>query len=278
MMRKCLFVLALALLCASPAMPAGMGGQSTSFQWGQLGLPSCGQGMVLYNNNGAIGCEESPTAVSVGLVRKIAGSQAINQIFGTGVTTVASNAYASPSLIGVQTPPYLQAGQAYFINFPAANTGPSTENINSLGAKPIKVLDSLGAILTLVGGEIIAGPGILYYDGTEFIYTTFASPSNIPVVGSTAVTQGNFANRDTFYLTGGGETLTLPCSTALSANDQILVFSANGTATIDVAAGPCTDNIIKNGNTSTSAQTVAQGAAAAVVLTDGAGNFYVSGS
>ena len=234
--------------------------------------------MVLYNNNGAIGCESAPETLSIGVVKKIAGTQAINQVFGTGITTVTSNAFVSPALVGSQAPAFLQAGQAYFINFPSANTGPATETVNTLGPKPIKILDSLGAILTMVGGEIVAGPGILYYDGTEFIYTTFASPSSIPVTGSVAVTQGNFSNRDTFYLTAGGQTLTLPCSTALSSNDQIVVFSTNGTATIDVAAGPCTDNIIKNGNTSTSAQTVAQGAPAAIVLTDGNGNIYVSGS
>ena len=277
-MRKAILAIITALLSASPVMSAGIGGQGSSFQWGQLGLPSCGQGMVLYNNNGAIGCEDAPATLSLGIVRKLAGSNNSTQIYGTGVTTHTVNAYQSSPLLGAAVPSFLQAGQVYFVNFPAPNTGPATENIAGTGIKSIMILDSLGTLLTMVGGEIVAGPGILYFDGTEFIYTTFAGPSNIPVSGATAVTQGNFANRDTFYLTAGGETLTLPCSTALSANDQIVVFSTNGTATIDVAASPCTDNILKNGTTSAVDQTIAQGAAAAIILTDGAGNFFVSGS
>lgn len=248
------------------------------FPLGQFGLPSCSNGMVLYNNHGQIGCEEAPQTLAIGVVQKIAGQQNVNQIFGMGVTTNTSNAYASIAAPAAQYPTFLEAGQVYFINFPSTNTGPSTYAPKGLSPKTIKALDSLGAILTLVGGEIVPGPGTLYYDGTEYIYTTFAGSSNIPVTGSVAVTQGNFSNRDTFYLTAGGQTLTLPCSKSLSANDQIVVFSVSGTATIDVAAGPCTDNIIKNGNTSATAQTVAQGAAAAIVLTDGNGNIYVSGS
>lgn len=277
-MRKAILAIITALLSASPVMSAGIGGQGSSFQWGQLGLPSCGQGMVLYNNNGAIGCEEAPQTLSLGVVKKISGAFNSSQIFGTGTTTGSGGAYVSTALTGALTPQYLQAGQAYFVDFPSPNTGPASINIDTLGVKSIKILDSLGAILTMIGGEIVAGPGILYYDGSEYIYTTFAGPSNIPVTGATAVTQGNFANRDTFYLTGGAQTLTLPCSTAISANDQIAVFSTNGTATIDVAASPCADNILKNGTTSAVDQTIAQGAAAAIILTDGAGNFYVSGS
>jgi hypothetical protein len=51
-----------------------------------------------------------------------------------------------------------------------------------------------------------------------------------------------------------------------------------GTLTLSYTSG-CTptDSITKNGNTSTT-ETIAQGAAAATVVTDGAGHYYVSGS
>src|SRR5208337_3919091 len=103
--------------------------------------------------------------------------------------------------------------QVYFINFSQVNPGAASLKFGGIGTKPIKIQNSAGAILTLVGGEISVGPGICFYDGTEFIYTSFSSPSNIPVTGATAVAAESFSYRDTFYLAGGSESLTLPCST-----------------------------------------------------------------
>ena len=262
-----------------PAQPAGMGGQGTSFQWGQLGLPSCKPGYILYNNNGQIGCKESGggSGGSSALTKKSIAALNASTIYSAGTVTAVSNAYTAAA--GAQPlPKTLASGQVYFLEFPSANTGPVTLVIGSFASQAVKIVGSDGADLTLVGGEIVAGPAILYYDGTQYLYATWAGARNIPVSGATAVTQANFANRDTFYLAAGNETLTFPCSTALSPNDQIFVFSTSGTATLHVAASPCADNIIKNGNTATTSQTVAQGAAAAIVLTDGAGNIYVSGS
>ena len=275
-----LWAAALILLSATPSgAPGGLGGPGLN-PWGQFGLPSCSNGQLLYNNRGQIGCEAAPQTSSVAQIKRQIANSFAYQVYSQSALSAGRTTYNSGTYTvtpGNPAPAFLQASQVYFVNFPSTNPGPANLKIIG-GTKPIKIQTDQGTLLTLVGGEISAGPGILFYDGTEFIYTSFASPSNIPVTGSTAVSAESFSYRDTFYLTGGGETITLPCSTALSANDQIVVFSTNGTATIDVAASPCADNIIKNGNTSTSSQSVAQGAAAATVLTDGAGNFYVSGS
>ena len=277
--RKLLFVAALVLLGASPAVLGGVGGPGVTFPWGQFGLPSCISGYVLYNNNGQVGCEEAPSSgVGIGVINNlIAKGQVAPQVFSTkGTATYATGTYTAS--FGSPAPTALAANTAFFVVFPSTNLGAADLIIGTLGTKPIKIINSAGTALTLVGGEIVPGPALLFYVGTEYMYFSPAVSSSIQVAAATAPSTSNFAYRDTFYLLSGGETITLPCSTALSPNDQIFVYSTSGTATIAVAASPCADNIIKNGNTSTTSQTVAQGAAAATVATDGAGNFYVSGS
>ena len=278
MIRKTFFIIALMLLGATHAVPGGIGGPGIGFPWGQFGLPSCINGYLLYNNNGQVGCTDAGSAgAGFGAISKLINKGTPPVYSTTGVATFAAGTYTAG--FGKPAPSQLQANTIFFVIFPiGTNTGAANFAIGKLAAKPIKILNSSGAALTLVGGEIVAGPAILFYDGSEYIYFSPAVSSNIQVTGATAPTASNFVYRDTFYLPGGGETITLPCSTTLSPNDQIFVYSTSGTATIHVAASPCTDNIIKNGNSSTSAQTVAQGAAAATIATDGAGNFYVSGS
>lgn len=277
--RKLLFVAALVLLGASPAVLGGVGGPGVTFPWGQFGLPSCISGYVLYNNNGQVGCEEAPSSgVGIGVIKNlITKGQSVPQVFSTkGTATYATGTYTVA--FGSPAPSVLNANNVFFVVFPSTNTGAVNLVIGSLSAKPVKVVNSAGLALTLVGGEIVPGPGMLFYDGTEYIYFTPAVSSSIQVAAATAPTASNFAYRDTFYLLSGSQTITLLCSTALSPNDQIFVYSTSGTATIAAAAAPCADNIIKNGNSSLVSQTIAQGAAAATVATDGAGNFYVSGS
>ena len=100
---------------------------------------------------------------------------------------------------------------------------------------------------------------------------------SIAVAGSVSVTATNFAANDLFYLASGSQALQLPCSSGVSPQGAIHLFSANGTATINYTSG-CTptDSIYKNGSGGTST-TIAQGAYEAVIVTDGNGHYYVSG-
>lgn len=214
--------------------------------------------------------------VSQAIVAKKIGALNSNTIYSAGTVTYSAGVYTAAA--GAQpAPAALKAGLTVIVNFPSANPGAaSLVAAPGLGAKPIMVLDSAGAALTLAGGEIVPGPQTVYYDGSEFIYAAPVSRS-VAVAASAALTQANFAARDTLYLAAGAKTLTLPCSATLSPNGQALLFSVSGAITLAVTGG-CSpsDTITKNGSTATT-QTIAQGAAAAVVATDANGHFYVSG-
>ncbi|MGZ3757226.1 MAG: beta strand repeat-containing protein [Mucilaginibacter sp.] len=87
-------------------------------------------------------------------------------------SAAGTNTYTT-SITGIMA---YATNQQFFILFSNANTGASTININSLGAKSIVK----NASSTLVGGEIIAGEILcLQYDGTNF-----------QIVGSTAASGG----------------------------------------------------------------------------------------
>jgi hypothetical protein len=195
--------------------------------------------------------------------------------YSAGACAYSAGAYSCAA--GAQPlPATLVAGQVYFVNFNAANLGAATLKVGSLSAKPLKVYASSGAVLTLAGGEIVSGWGTAYYDGTEFIYAGAAGASAVKTSTATTLSQANFANGDLFYLTAA-ETFTLPCSAAISPNGRVLVMAVSGAATINVGGSCSGDTITKNGS-SGSSTTVAEGAALAVIVTDGAGHFYVSGS
>jgi hypothetical protein len=94
----------------------------------------------------------------------------VNNTFAYGGTTAgAANTYTvslSPALTAYA------AGQEIEVIFNATNTGASTLNVNSLGAKAITYLDTTA----LVGNELYAGiPYKLFYDGTRFRIISFAN-------------------------------------------------------------------------------------------------------
>lgn len=112
----------------------------------------------------------------------------------------AANAY-------VMTLPYApsayKAGQAFRVKILNSNSGASTLNINSLGAKNIYKFTS-GTLGALVSGDLIAG-GIyeLVYDGTQFQLQTYAS------AGITTVKQGNISTSMGSVSTTGATPTTL---------------------------------------------------------------------
>lgn len=211
----------------------------------------------------------------VGQIKRNVAALNSNTIYAAGLTTYSAGTYTAPA--GAQPlPSALAAGQVFFVRFDQANTGSANLQISTLAAKPLKVVNSVGTALTLIGGEIVPGPATVYYDGTQFIYSAPAAQA-IATTTATALTQANFSNHDTFYLTAGAQTLTLPCDSTLSPNGQVFVFSVSGAITINTGGSCASDTITKNGVSGTST-TVAQGAAAATITTDGVTHFYVSGS
>lgn len=89
------------------------------------------------------------------------------------------------------------AGQSFWIVPFGANTGATTLNVDSLGAKTVKT--AAGAALS--GGELLTTTRyLLYYDGTDFRIIGSASTS------STAVTKSIFAHTQSNGVDGGSAT------------------------------------------------------------------------
>jgi hypothetical protein len=84
-------------------------------------------------------------------------------------TTGSANTYA---LTGSITSYTLGHGIRFIVN--VANTGASTINVNSLGAKNIKVYDSASTKQDLVSGQLLAGAIYeAFYDGTDYVLANF---------------------------------------------------------------------------------------------------------
>lgn len=101
----------------------------------------------------------------------VTGSLTVNQISGvyqavhTG--SGAANTYTITAL-----PIYTAytSGLGFWVNFTNDNTGPSTLNVNGLGAKAIQAV--IGASQqALIGSELSPGPKFVVYDGTQFVCT-----------------------------------------------------------------------------------------------------------
>jgi len=90
-------------------------------------------------------------------------SQVQNSSLVHVTTTGSANAYVATF---APVPAALAAGQTFFLISNFANTATATLNVNSLGAKTIKLADGSA----LVGDEIASGQAfIVMYDGTDFI-------------------------------------------------------------------------------------------------------------
>lgn len=115
-----------------------------------------------------------------------------NQAFvygaGTGTNSITMSIAPAPSA-------YV-AGMRVVVKAQNTNTGSTTINVNSLGAKTIKKATS-GGIVALSGGELVQG-GVysLTYDGTDFLLEagTSAGGSGFEVV--TSLTASNSATLD----------------------------------------------------------------------------------
>jgi|ERR1700691_437273 len=259
-------------LAAAYNPPCGTNGQLQINNHGKCAAVTPTGDLVNYNpSQGTFSIDSD--APSVGVIRNSINAQVSNAVYATGTTTYTSGQYTAPGGVN-PLPSILQAGQIYNITFNQTNPSAANLQIGSLSPKSLKILDGYGDVLSLVGGEIVPGPAVVLYDGSEFIYSAPFSVSK-KVTGAMNVTQQDFASQTQFYLSAGSETITLPCSNTLSPNGLIKVFSVSGTATLAVGSG-CSDTVYKNGSSGTTA-TVAQGAGDATITTDGAGNFYVSG-
>jgi hypothetical protein len=241
--------------------------------------PSDGTGDTLRNAFGKVNSNfrelYADQGIGYGRLNATLTRLATNTVYAAGPVTYSSGTYTAAA--GAQPlPSQLAAGQVYFVRFNQANPGAANLTVGTLPTKAIKVLDSAGTALTLAGGEIVPGPATVYYDGSQFIYQN-PGPRVVAVTGPLTLTQASFTAHDSFYIAGGDQTLTLPCAATLSPNGGVSVFSTSGTLTISRGGSCSSDALVKNGASGTST-TIAQGAALALIVTDGAGSFYVSGS
>lgn len=237
---------------------------------GQYGAVVAGDGIIV--SNGTISSESS---LSLGIVNTKIKSFATSTVYAAGTTTYATGTYTAP--IGPQPAPIaLAAGQVYFANFNQTNTGATNLIMAGLPVKALKIVNGAGTVLAMTGGEIIPGPATVYYDGVEFIYSIPFTAVAVPVTTATTASVSDFINQKTYYLTSGSETITLPCANTVSQNGAIKVYSVVGTITISKGS-TCSDTLNKNNTTGTST-TISQGAAPAIINTDGVSNFYISGS
>jgi hypothetical protein len=249
-----------------------LNGQET-FQVVAAALNGSPSGASEQTTTGQVAALGGNSTIGIGIFAKKLAALNSNTIYSAGTTAYTSGVYTTSS--GAQPlPATLMAGQIFAVDFNQTNTASANLIVGILPEAAIAIEDVYGNILSLIGGEIVTGWNWLRYNGSRYILLG-PSPTNIPVTATLAVTQLDFASGNIFYLAGGNETLNLPATTELSPNGAIYVFSVNGTATLSVTSSG--DEITKNGATATST-TLAQGAALAAVVTNGNGNFYVSGS
>lgn len=109
---------------------------------------------------------------------------------GTGLqsgTASGTDTYA----VTIGTVASYTAGDAYVVKFTNANSGASTININTLGAKGLKKSVSTA----LASGDILAGQEfIIVYDGTNFQVIGISSGGTSITVGDTQVLYADGAN------------------------------------------------------------------------------------
>jgi len=96
-------------------------------------------------------------------------------VTGTTNTTIgvySLNVTGVNTYVGTVSGLTLFGGQKLNVTFVSANTGNSTLNINSLGAKPIKIT-GVGGKRDPMAGELIAGATYqVQYDGTDYVIIT----------------------------------------------------------------------------------------------------------
>lgn len=180
------------------------------------------------------GSDDNTYPTSLGLNGSKYIDQSGTKIFATAAGTDTYTASLSPAITAY-------SNVSVFIKFSNANTGASTLNLNSLGAKTIK--KNGGA--ALVSGDISAGTiYALTYDGTDF-YLVQGIPGVAGVVGSvwrdgTGVPSNalgvngdyylNDANGDVYLKSSGTYSVVANIKGANGSNGVLTIVAAGGTA------------------------------------------------
>lgn len=246
------FALALILLPSSPPWRSAQAGVSCSVPFNLTNGTTADASQVMANYNAILTCLSTNTAASgannditslSGLTTPLSPAQGGAAYF-IGGTSAGTNTItlANPSPNGFA----YTAG--YFVTFIAGgtNTGATTLNVNSLGAKNVFKQTSTGPAAS-TGGEIVIGQlTIAYYDGTQFE----VFPANITPVGIGSI---NFTNPPygieapinlQINATTGANALTVAVKSAALNNDPtavspVLVPFKNPTgASSNTSAGP----------------------------------------
>lgn len=170
-------------------------------------------------------------------------------------------------------------GQVFNLYLNTANTGAATLNINSLGAKTIKKMTSLGYV-DLETGDILAGQHVLVtYDTESDTFRLLSPAATTPKVkvgvitlvgtGSLAVTGVGFKPKLVLFLaanaasSGGDQAMSVSLGAAVSASEEAcanaMVADAGGqasgseatNASIIVRGGPSASTITEQADFTT---------------------------
>lgn len=203
------------------------------------------------------------------------GGTAQNTVYSlsSAATTYAAGVYTAPA--GAPLPSALAQGQYFLVNFNQSN--PTTANlvIGTFGQKSIRIHNTQGVTSPLIGGEILTGPALLYYDGGAYVYPP-PTPSRITIPGTYSVNQTSFVYGDILTDTASGA-ITLPCSSTINPNGSIKVGTSGGNETISTTSGCVPTDQIIQGITNGGSQVLA-GGDLGTITTDSVGKYYLWGS
>jgi len=157
----------------------------------------------------------------------------------------------------------------YFVTFKVvnSNTGATTLNVTSTGAKSIKLQNSSGSMSALVGGELVAGnQALTQYQTTCDCYVLLNPPGankrTIGSVPSSAQITADFGSWSFYDVTSNTITITMPAAAGLSGFGGVLIYADGHDVTL---APDAADNV--NGGTTGASVTITSGNIA-IVTTD----------
>lgn len=217
----------------------------------------------------------------------VAPTSSVNPIaVGDNDPRILQNAYNTDSgtantyvLTTAVSPGGYSSGQIYIFKATNANTGPSTLNVDTLGAKSIRT--AAGAALT--AGMIIAGQIVLVeYDGTNFQMLSNPANAAIPFFGGTGADGALAVASGTTNIDCAGARFLVKNYTSISitgtgaikfinphANGTTIVIKSQGNVTLTSSTAPMIDT---SGMGAAGGAAVSSGASSASTVSGNNGN------
>lgn len=153
-----------------------------------------------------------------------------SEVFTTGVSGGAANAYTLTNTPAMTAATALRAGQIYGMFVTATNTTAATLNVDGLGAFPIRLSDNTTA---LVAGDLVTGQAIvLMVNQAGNAFLLMSPTASVDVHGSQLITSSGAGN---FVVPGGVFSIEVQCVGGGGGGS----FADGGTAVGGGGAGYC---------------------------------------